>query len=116
MGEHPTRIDWEDIVQAARQTSEDLAGSGWVKAGIKARVLLADLADEMERLRTAERDLGEALTGLLARIPAIQDEDGNQLVLRTDEPPFDPQMVAMARDAVAKATGLVGPADTETGG
>jgi hypothetical protein len=49
------RIQWSDIARAARETSEALGGGDWVGASIKARVLLADLADEVERL-AAERD------------------------------------------------------------
>jgi hypothetical protein len=50
------RIEWADIADAARKTSEELAGKDWVTAGIKARVLLADLADEIDRLRAVERE------------------------------------------------------------
>jgi hypothetical protein len=50
-----TRIEWSDIARAARETSEALGGSDWAGASIKARVLLDDLADEVDRL-TAERD------------------------------------------------------------
>jgi hypothetical protein len=49
------RIQWSDITKAARETSEALNGEDWVGASIKARVLLADLADEVARL-TAEND------------------------------------------------------------
>jgi hypothetical protein len=47
----PRRIEWADMTKAARETSEALAGKGWVTASLQARVLLADLADEIDRLR-----------------------------------------------------------------
>jgi hypothetical protein len=47
------RVQWSDIAKAARETSEALNGKEWVNASIKARILLADMADEVERL-TAE--------------------------------------------------------------
>lgn len=50
-----TRIEWSDISKAARDTSEALVGKDWTRASIQARVLLADLADEIDRIR-AERD------------------------------------------------------------
>jgi hypothetical protein len=54
------RVEWADIVSAARETSEALVGKGWVSAGIKARVLLADLADEVEQLKAENDRLSEA--------------------------------------------------------
>jgi hypothetical protein len=50
------RVQWSDIAEAARRVSEELNGSNWVTAGIEARVLLADLADEIERLRLVEQE------------------------------------------------------------
>jgi hypothetical protein len=50
-----TRIKWSDIVKAARETAEALNGKDWVNAGIKARHILFDLADEHERLQAAIR-------------------------------------------------------------
>lgn len=60
------RVEWGDIVAAARLTSEELNGKDWVNASIRARVLLADLADEVERLRAEV----ERLT-LSAAVPPV---------------------------------------------
>lgn len=51
------RIEWNNISQAARQTSEDLVGKDWVQASIKARILLADLADVHDILVAALREI-----------------------------------------------------------
>lgn len=55
------RVLWKDIVGAARETSEALVGKEWVEASLKARTLLADLADEVERLRKERAALIDAV-------------------------------------------------------
>lgn len=45
------RIEWSDIANAARETADALNGKDWINATFKARNLLYDLADEIERLK-----------------------------------------------------------------
>jgi hypothetical protein len=70
-----TRVQWADISAAARRTSEDLVGKDWVQAGIKARVLLADLADELDRLKVERNEWREACYGFLSAMSPT-DPDG----------------------------------------
>jgi hypothetical protein len=62
----PTRVQWSDIAAAARETSEALNGKDWVNAGIKARVLLADLADEIDRAKVATDVMAGAIREALS--------------------------------------------------
>jgi hypothetical protein len=78
----------EDLPAVARETSDALAGEAWVGAGIRARFLLVELADEVERLGaevarlTAERDAlivaADCVVGLHSALDGNMDNDVSQ--------------------------------------
>jgi hypothetical protein len=95
-----TRVEWSDIVSAARQTSEELAGKDWVSATFKARTLLADLADVLERTEQERDDLLAACRDVLDLWRFFQEDDGSVNPLDY----FTGHEFEEMADAIAKAT------------